>query len=72
MRPMSNIPIYNDCKNGLKEPAIYTHFKSHTRSTYGIIIYQEQVMQIAQTLEGFTTSEADILRRAMERKRKLS
>ena len=37
--------------------------------TYGIIIYQEQVMQIAQTLAGFTAGEADILRRAMGKKK---
>ena len=40
------------------------------KPTYGIIIYQEQVMQIAQTLAGFTAAEADILRRAMGKKKK--
>ena len=40
------------------------------KPTYGIIIYQEQVMQIAQTLAGFTAGEADILRRAMGKKKK--
>ena len=69
--PMSNIPIYNDCKNGLKEPDyIHPTLKAILKSTYGIIIYQEQVMQIAQTLAGFTASEADILRRAMGKKKK--
>ena len=49
--PMSNIPIYNDCKNGLKEPDyIHPTLKEILKSTYGIIIYQEQVMQIAQTI----------------------
>ena len=67
---MSNIPIYNDCKNGFKEPDyIHPTLKNILKSTYGIIIYQEQVMQIAQTLAGFTAGEADILRRAMERKK---
>ena len=48
--PMSNIPIYNDCKNGLKEPDyIHPTLKEILTPTYGIIIYQEQVMQIAQT-----------------------
>ena len=71
--PMSNIPIYNDCKNGLKEPDyIHSTLQEILKSTYGIIIYQEQVMQIAQTLAGFTASEADILRRAMGKKRKRS
>ena len=39
------------------------------KPTYGVIIYQEQVMQIAQVLSGFTAGEADILRRAMGKKR---
>ena len=69
--PMSNIPIYNDCKNGLKKPDyIHQTLKKILEPTYGIIIYQEQVMQIAQTLAGFTASEADILRRAMGKKKK--
>ena len=69
--PMSNIPIYNDCKNGVREPDyIHPTLKEILKSTYGIIIYQEQVMQIAQTLAGFTAGEADILRRAMGKKKK--
>jgi len=69
--PMSNIPIYNDCKNGLKEPDfIHPTLEEILKPTYGIIIYQEQVMQIAQTLAGFTAGEADILRRAMGKKKK--
>jgi len=69
--PMSNIPIYNDCKNGNKEPDyIHPTLKEILTPTYGIIIYQEQVMQIAQTLAGFTAGEADILRRAMGKKKK--
>ena len=69
--PMSNIPIYNDCKNGLKNPDyIHETLKEILKPTYGIIIYQEQVMQIAQTLAGFTAGEADILRRAMGKKKR--
>ena len=69
--PMSNIPIYNDCKNGIKDPDyIHPTLKEILKPTYGIIIYQEQVMQIAQTLAGFTAGEADILRRAMGKKKK--
>ncbi len=69
--PMSNIPIYNDCKNGIKTPDyIHPILKDILKPTYGIIIYQEQVMQIAQTLAGFTAGEADILRRAMGKKKK--
>ncbi len=69
--PMSNIPIYNDCKNGLKTPEyIHPSLKNILEPTYGIIIYQEQVMQIAQTLAGFSAGEADILRRAMGKKKR--
>ena len=69
--PMSNIPIYNDCKNGLKTPDyIHPTLEKILKPTYGIMIYQEQVMQIAQTLAGFTAGEADILRRAMGKKKK--
>ena len=68
--PMSNIPMYNDCKNGLKKPDyIHPSLEKILEPTYGIIIYQEQVMQIAQTLAGFSAGEADILRRAMGKKK---
>ena len=69
--PMSNIPIYNDCKHGKREPD-YLHPKLEKilKPTYGVIIYQEQVMQIAQSLSGFTAGEADILRKAMGKKKR--
>ncbi len=69
--PMSNIPIYNDCKHGRQTPD-YLHplLEKILKPTYGVIIYQEQVMQIAQTLSGFTAGEADILRRAMGKKKR--
>ena len=69
--PMSNIPTYNDCKHGRQEPD-YLHPKLEEilKPTYGVIIYQEQVMQIAQKLSGFTAGEADILRRAMGKKKR--
>ncbi len=69
--PMSNIPIYNDCKHGRKEPDyLHPKLKEILEPTYGVIIYQEQVMQIAQVLSGFTAGEADILRRAMGKKKR--
>ncbi len=69
--PMSNIPIYNDCKHGRKEPDyLHPNLKEILEPTYGVIIYQEQVMQIAQVLSGFTAGEADILRRAMGKKKR--
>ena len=69
--PMSNIPIYNECKHGKRQPD-YLHPKLEDilKPTYGVIIYQEQVMQIAQILSGFTPGEADILRRAMGKKKR--
>ena len=69
--PMSNIPTYNDCKHGKLTPD-YLHPKLEEilKPTYGVIIYQEQVMQIAQRLSGFTAGEADILRRAMGKKKR--
>jgi DNA polymerase-3 subunit alpha len=68
---MSNIPTYNECKNGQRTPDyIHETLEKILKPTYGIIIYQEQVMQIAQTLADFTAGEADILRRAMGKKKR--
>ena len=70
--PMSNIPIYNECKNGLREPDyIHPLLEEILKPTYGVIIYQEQVIQIAQKLSGFTAGEADILRKAIGKKKRL-
>ena len=71
--PMSNIPTYNDCKHGKQKPD-YLHplLEDILKPTYGVIIYQEQVMQIAQRLSGFTAGQADILRRAMGKKKELN
>ena len=69
--PMSNISIYNQCKHGEKKPDyLHPKLKKILEPTYGVIIYQEQVMQIAQVLSGFTAGEADILRRAMGKKKR--
>ena len=69
--PMSNIPTYNDCKHGRQTPD-YLHplLENILKPTYGVIIYQEQVMQIAQKLSGFTAGQADLLRRAMGKKKR--
>ena len=70
--PMNNIPIYNECKHGLREPDyLHPKLESILKPTYGVIIYQEQVMQIAQVLSGFSAGEADILRRAMGKKKRI-
>jgi len=70
--PMANIPIYNQCKHGEKKPDyLHPKIKKILEPTYGVIIYQEQVMQIAQELSGFSAGEADILRRAMGKKKRV-
>jgi len=67
--PMANIPTYVDRKQG-REEVEYPHplLEEILSETYGVIIYQEQVMQIAQVLSGYSLGEADILRRAMGKK----
>ncbi|MDR1498972.1 MAG: DNA polymerase III subunit alpha [Rickettsiales bacterium] len=67
--PMDSIPIYIRRKHGF-ESVQYMHPKMEPilKDTYGIIIYQEQVMNIAKTLAGYTLGGADILRRAMGKK----
>jgi DNA polymerase-3 subunit alpha len=67
--PMANIPTYCVRKHGA-EPADYIHAKlePNLKETFGVVIYQEQVMQIAQVLAGYSLGEADLLRRAMGKK----
>jgi DNA polymerase-3 subunit alpha len=67
--PMDNIPKYISVKEG-KEEADYLHPKLRPilEETYGIMVYQEQVMQAAQILSGYTLGGADLLRRAMGKK----
>ncbi len=67
--PMENIPVYNARKNG-EEEAEYIHpmIEAVLKETHGVIIYQEQVMQIAQILAGYSLGDADLLRRAMGKK----
>src|SRR5262245_20937276 len=69
--PMDNIPSYINRKHG-EEPVELLHplLEGILQETYGVIIYQEQVMQIAQVLAGFSLGEADLLRRAMGKKDK--
>ena len=69
--PMSNIPTYNDCKHGKQKPDyLHPYLEEILKPTYGVIIYQEQVMQIAQKLSGFSAGQADILRKAMGKKKR--
>ncbi|HEV2867355.1 MAG TPA: DNA polymerase III subunit alpha, partial [Allosphingosinicella sp.] len=67
--PMDNIPMFGARKNG-REPISYPHplLEDVLKETYGIFVYQEQVMEAAKVLAGFSLGEADLLRRAMGKK----
>ncbi|MFE8703730.1 DNA polymerase III subunit alpha [Cytobacillus sp. FJAT-54145] len=69
--PMENIPVFIDRKHG-REKIIYPHpdLKEILENTYGVIVYQEQIMQIASKMAGFSLGEADLLRRAVSKKQK--
>jgi len=69
--PMENIPRFIDSKNGRQaiqypDPCL----KDALEETYGVIVYQEQVMQVARIIAGYSLGQADILRRAMGKKKK--
>jgi DNA polymerase III subunit alpha len=69
--PMDQIPRYIACKHGKEKPDyLYPTLEGILKETFGVMIYQEQVMQIAQELSGFTLGGADLLRRAMGKKTK--
>jgi DNA polymerase-3 subunit alpha len=67
--PMDNIPMFGARKNG-REPIEYPHpmLENVLKETYGIFVYQEQVMEAAKVLAGYSLGEADLLRRAMGKK----
>lgn len=68
--PMDNIPSYIARKQG-REPVdcFHKNLEPILETTYGVIVYQEQVMQIAQVLAGFTLGRADVVRRIMAKKK---
>ena len=67
--PMDNIPRYIACRHGEEEPDyLHPSLEGILKETSGVMIYQEQVMQIAQVLSGFSLAAADLLRRAMGKK----
>ncbi|MGB4826282.1 MAG: DNA polymerase III subunit alpha, partial [Paracoccaceae bacterium] len=67
--PMENIPTYCEVKNGLKPiESLHPTIDPILSETQGIIVYQEQVMQIAQVMAGYSLGGADLLRRAMGKK----
>lgn len=67
--PMENIPTYVACKLGQRQ-AQYLHplLEPILAPTYGVILYQEQVMEVARVLAGYSLAQADLLRRAMGKK----
>ncbi|MEX0780631.1 MAG: DNA polymerase III subunit alpha [Balneolales bacterium] len=69
--PMQFIPEYIDCKHGRME-VTYPHpmLEEVLKPTFGIMVYQEQIMKVAQIMGGYTLGGADILRRAMGKKKK--
>jgi len=67
--PMANIPAFINRKHGREEPDyLHPSLEGILKETYGVMIYQEQVMQIAQVLSGYSLGGADLLRRAMGKK----
>lgn len=67
--PMANIPTYCARKHGTEKPDyIHPKLENILKETFGVIVYQEQVMQAAQILAGYTLGQADLLRRAMGKK----
>jgi DNA polymerase-3 subunit alpha len=66
--PMANIPQYCQRKHGEAWEAPHPELKKILEETYGIMVYQEQVMQIAQSMGGYSLGAADLLRRAMGKK----
>ncbi|WP_417837799.1 DNA polymerase III subunit alpha [Tritonibacter scottomollicae] len=67
--PMENIPVYCEVKNGQRKiQSVHPLIDHILEETQGIIVYQEQVMQIAQVMANYTLGGADLLRRAMGKK----
>ncbi len=71
--PMDNIPTYINRKHGEESvDCLHSMLEPILKETYGVIVYQEQVMQIAQEMAGYSLGQADILRKAMGKKDKAS
>ena len=67
--PMGEIPNYIDYKFGRKKPELLSDLMTPIlEETYGVIVYQDQVLKLVQALAGFTLGKADVLRRAMSKK----
>ena len=69
--PMENIPDFIECKHGRKTiQYLHPKLEESLKETYGVIVYQEQVMRIASDIAGFSLAKADLMRRAMGKKDK--
>ncbi|TDM04527.1 DNA polymerase III subunit alpha [Macrococcus carouselicus] len=68
--PMEQIPVYIERRHGQPFEYLHPDLERILKSTYGVIIYQEQIMQIASQFAGFSLGEADNLRRAMSKKKR--
>ncbi|WP_347549316.1 DNA polymerase III subunit alpha [Pseudalkalibacillus hwajinpoensis] len=69
--PMENIPLFISGKHGDRSiEYLHPDLEAILQSTYGVIVYQEQIMQIASRLAGFSLGEADLLRRAVSKKKR--
>ena len=66
--PMAFIDTYIERRHGKTFEHMHPSFEPYLKSTYGIIVYQEQIMQIAQSFAGYSLSEADLLRRGISKK----
>lgn len=68
--PMEKIPGYIARKNGQEEvPAVHPLYDGITKVTYGFLVYQEQVMEISKQMAGYSMGEADVLRKAVGKKK---
>ena len=68
--PMAYIPQFIECKHGRQEITYADpSLEDELKTTYGVIVYQEQVMKVAQIIAGYTLGQADILRRIMGKKK---
>lgn len=69
--PLAYIPEYQDRANGYKDiESVHPLYDSITENTFGIMIYQETVMKVAQQMAGYSAGEADVLRKAVGKKKK--
>jgi DNA-directed DNA polymerase III PolC len=67
--PMADIPMFVACKHGREQVSfLIPQMEEILKETYGVIVYQEQVLQIAKELAGYSLKDADLLRRAMGKK----